>query len=169
MENRLIRAPITLPRRVLDCGFGAGHWAIDIAKQFPKSEVTGIDISPHMIPEDLPDNVDLQVDDLNLSFTFPSAHFDLVHSQMEDAHSLSMWSQCYHACLDRRKDPRAALRLEHRMIAAGFTDIQLDMIVLPMSPWATNEYIRKIGEVNLEHVPELLESLICYPMTQIAR
>ncbi|KAG6011608.1 hypothetical protein E4U54_007987 [Claviceps lovelessii] len=81
-DNRLFQAPIAQPKRILDCGFGAGDWAIDVANQFPESEVVGIDISPHMIPDDLPDNLDLQIDDLNLSFTFPSAHFDLVHSQM---------------------------------------------------------------------------------------
>ncbi|KAL7920021.1 S-adenosyl-L-methionine-dependent methyltransferase [Trichoderma austrokoningii] len=35
-----------------------------------------------MIPEELPDNLDLQVDDLNGEFTFPSNHFDVVHSQL---------------------------------------------------------------------------------------
>ncbi|QUC17286.1 uncharacterized protein UV8b_01527 [Ustilaginoidea virens] len=81
-DNRLIFPPVTSPRRVLDCGFGAGDWAIDVAKHFPSCEVIGIDISPHMIPEDQPPNLDLQIDDLNARFTFPSAHFDMVHSQM---------------------------------------------------------------------------------------
>ncbi|GKU02159.1 umta methyltransferase [Fusarium langsethiae] len=35
-----------------------------------------------MIPENPPDNMELQVDDLNARFTFKSNHFDLVHSQM---------------------------------------------------------------------------------------
>ncbi|UKZ47714.1 hypothetical protein TrVGV298_001940 [Trichoderma virens] len=48
----------------------------------PIDEVVGLDISPHMIPEVLPDNLDLQVDDLNGEFTFPSNYFDVVHSQM---------------------------------------------------------------------------------------
>lgn len=30
-----------------------------------KLQVIGLDISPHMIPEELPDNLDLQIDDLN--------------------------------------------------------------------------------------------------------
>ncbi|GAB0138897.1 hypothetical protein EsDP_00007118 [Epichloe bromicola] len=81
-DNKLIFPPVDQPRRILDCGFGAGDWAIDVAKQFPESEVIGLDISPHMISADLPDNLDLQIDDLNASFTFSSAHFDVVHSQM---------------------------------------------------------------------------------------
>ncbi|PKS08897.1 hypothetical protein jhhlp_003510 [Lomentospora prolificans] len=81
-DNRLIFPPIRNPRRILDCGFGAGNWAIDVAERYPNCEVTGIDVSPHMIPEDIPDNFDPQIDDLNGRFTFPSNHFDLVHSQM---------------------------------------------------------------------------------------
>ncbi|QPC62134.1 hypothetical protein HYE67_004365 [Fusarium culmorum] len=46
------------------------------------NSVLGIDISPHMIPENPPDNMELQVDDLNGRFTFKPNHFDLVHSQM---------------------------------------------------------------------------------------
>ena len=34
-----------------------------VAKSFV--QVLGIDVSPHMIPENPPDNMELQVDDLN--------------------------------------------------------------------------------------------------------
>ncbi|KAF5634119.1 methyltransferase [Fusarium sp. NRRL 25303] len=51
-----------------------------VAKSF--AQVLGIDVSPHMIPENPPDNMELQVDDLNGRFTFRSNHFDVVHSQM---------------------------------------------------------------------------------------
>ncbi|OIW32463.1 S-adenosyl-L-methionine-dependent methyltransferase [Coniochaeta ligniaria NRRL 30616] len=81
-DNRLIFPPLPAPRRILDCGFGSASWAIDVAEQFPTCEVTGIDIYPNMAPEDLPPNLDLQVDDLNSPFTFGSNHFDLVHSRL---------------------------------------------------------------------------------------
>ncbi|KAH6966463.1 S-adenosyl-L-methionine-dependent methyltransferase [Fusarium venenatum] len=81
-DRRLIFPPIRSPRRVLDCGCGTGDWAMEVATQYPDSEVLGIDVSPHMIPENPPDNMELQVDDLNARFTFKSNHFDLVHSQM---------------------------------------------------------------------------------------
>ncbi|TPX14990.1 uncharacterized protein E0L32_004820 [Thyridium curvatum] len=48
----------------------------------PVDEVVGVDISPHMIPEETPGNLDLQIDDLNRPFTFPSNYFDLVHSRL---------------------------------------------------------------------------------------
>lgn len=81
-EDRLIFPPIRRPRRVLDCGYGAGAWALDVADQYPNCEVIGVDISPHMRPDDEPDNLILQVDNLNRRFTFPSNYFDLVHSRL---------------------------------------------------------------------------------------
>lgn len=81
-DDRLIFPPVPRPRRVLDCGYGAGSWAIEAALRYPECEVTGVDISSHMIPDDIPDNLWLQVDDLNRPFTFPSNWFDLVHSRL---------------------------------------------------------------------------------------
>ncbi|KAL6893259.1 S-adenosyl-L-methionine-dependent methyltransferase [Trichoderma evansii] len=81
-DNRLIFPPVNRPKVILECGFGAGDWSVDVAEQYPDAEVIGLDISPHMIPEELPDNLDLQVDDLNGDFTFPSNHFDVIHSQL---------------------------------------------------------------------------------------
>ncbi|KAF4973850.1 hypothetical protein FZEAL_9196 [Fusarium zealandicum] len=81
-DNRLIFPPIRSVRRILDCGCGPGDWAMQVASQYPDAEVLGIDVSPHMIPENPPDNMELQVDDLNSRFTFRSNHFDVVHSQM---------------------------------------------------------------------------------------
>ncbi|KAB5576496.1 S-adenosyl-L-methionine-dependent methyltransferase, partial [Coniochaeta sp. 2T2.1] len=110
-DNRLIFPAMPNPTRILDCGFGTASWAIDVAEQFPSCEVrrnysvtapqrptlangassglsqpdhgvTGIDIYPNMAPEDLPPNLDIQVDDLNSPFTFHSNHFDLVNSRL---------------------------------------------------------------------------------------
>ncbi|KAL2109216.1 hypothetical protein VUR80DRAFT_2803 [Thermomyces stellatus] len=93
-DNRLIFPPIRNPRRILDCGFGAGDWAIDVAERYENCEVTGIDVCPHMFPEQYPPNFDPQVDDLNGRFTFPSNHFDLVHSQMmADGIHANRWRQ----------------------------------------------------------------------------
>ncbi|OBR12300.1 UMTA methyltransferase [Colletotrichum higginsianum IMI 349063] len=83
-ENQLLFPPITRPRRILECGFGSGDWAIEVAQRHPSCEVVAIDICPHIWPDETetPTNLNLQVDDLNGRFTFPSNHFDLVHSQM---------------------------------------------------------------------------------------
>ncbi|KAK0751040.1 S-adenosyl-L-methionine-dependent methyltransferase, partial [Schizothecium vesticola] len=81
-DNRLIFPPIPRPRRILECGSGSGAWAAEVAEQYPECEVIGIDVYPYPIPEDAPGNFDFQVDDLNSPSTFPSNHFDLVHSRM---------------------------------------------------------------------------------------
>lgn len=81
-DNRLIFPPVLRPRRILDCGYGCGSWAIDVAEQYPNCEVIGIDMYPYPIPNVFPRNLDLQVDDLNSPSTFPTNHFDMVHSRM---------------------------------------------------------------------------------------
>ncbi|CAI7598057.1 unnamed protein product [Penicillium viridicatum] len=81
-DNRLIFPPIYRLKRVLDCGHGSASWAVEVAEQNPDCEVIGVDIAPHMSPDDMPDNLWLQVDDLNRRFTFPANHFDLVHSRL---------------------------------------------------------------------------------------
>ncbi|OJJ58481.1 hypothetical protein ASPSYDRAFT_89227 [Aspergillus sydowii CBS 593.65] len=81
-DHRLVFPPITRLRRVLDCGYGTGSWAIDVAEQNPDCEVIGVDIYPFMNPDDTPENLWLQVDDLNRPFTFPTNYFDLIHSRL---------------------------------------------------------------------------------------
>ncbi|KAJ5671155.1 hypothetical protein N7507_000282, partial [Penicillium longicatenatum] len=81
-DNRLVFPPIRRLRRVLDCGHGAASWAVEVAERHPDCDVIGVDIAPHMSPDDIPDNLWLQVDDLNRPFTFPPNHFDLVHSRL---------------------------------------------------------------------------------------
>ncbi|KAL4916958.1 S-adenosyl-L-methionine-dependent methyltransferase [Aspergillus aurantiobrunneus] len=81
-DNRLVFPPISRLRRVLDCGYGTGSWAIDVAEQNPECEVIGVDIYPLMNPDDTPENLWLQVDDLNRPFTFSPNYFDLVHSRL---------------------------------------------------------------------------------------
>ncbi|KAK0619843.1 S-adenosyl-L-methionine-dependent methyltransferase [Immersiella caudata] len=81
-ENRLIFPPIPRPRRILECGSGSGAWAAEVAELYSECEVIGIDIFPYFVPEDLPANLEFQVDDLNSPSTFQSNYFDLVHSRM---------------------------------------------------------------------------------------
>ncbi|KAJ5974419.1 hypothetical protein N7481_011629 [Penicillium waksmanii] len=81
-DDRLIFPPIRRPRRVLDCGHGSASWAVEVAEQYPDCQVIGVDIAPHMSPDDVPENLWLQVDNLNRNFTFPANHFDLVQSRL---------------------------------------------------------------------------------------
>ncbi|KAA8904481.1 S-adenosyl-L-methionine-dependent methyltransferase [Sphaerosporella brunnea] len=80
-DGRLIFPPIENPQNILDCGYGSGAWAVDVAEKYPDCQVVGVDITPHMQPDGVPRNLWLQADDLNDPFTFPSNEFDLVHSR----------------------------------------------------------------------------------------
>ncbi|KAH7375861.1 S-adenosyl-L-methionine-dependent methyltransferase [Plectosphaerella cucumerina] len=66
-NNRLVPPELSRPRKILDLGSGTGDWAVEVAKTFPACEE---------------DNLVLQVDNVNESFTWPRNEFDLVHSQM---------------------------------------------------------------------------------------
>ncbi|KAF8241988.1 S-adenosyl-L-methionine-dependent methyltransferase, partial [Wilcoxina mikolae CBS 423.85] len=79
-NDRLIFPPIQNPGRILDCGYGSGAWCFDVAEKYPDCQVIGVDITPHMRPDEIPRNLWLQVDDLNEPFTFQE-EFDLVHSR----------------------------------------------------------------------------------------
>ncbi|KAL2046992.1 hypothetical protein N7G274_001010 [Stereocaulon virgatum] len=55
-DGKLIFPPMTKVENVLDCGYGSASWAIEVAEQYPDCEVIGVDISPHMKPDDTPEN-----------------------------------------------------------------------------------------------------------------
>lgn len=38
-DNRLIFPPVSRLKMVLECGFGAGDWSVDVAEQYPNAEV----------------------------------------------------------------------------------------------------------------------------------
>ncbi|CAG8688087.1 10574_t:CDS:2, partial [Ambispora gerdemannii] len=67
--------------RILDFGCGAGTWAIEIAKEFPNCEVTGVDISTFFpINNDTPNVKFLEHNfQENLQLPFDDNTFDLVH------------------------------------------------------------------------------------------
>ncbi|KAI2781912.1 S-adenosyl-L-methionine-dependent methyltransferase [Daldinia loculata] len=95
-DGRSIFPPMGALRRVLDCGFGTGMWAFQVAWENPRKPlqparfnrkkiglVIGIDVSPHHYnPEESVENLYLNVDNLNMPLSFPSNHFDLVNSRL---------------------------------------------------------------------------------------
>ncbi|KAK1750094.1 S-adenosyl-L-methionine-dependent methyltransferase [Echria macrotheca] len=96
-DDQLYLAPIgDHPQRVLDVGTGTGIWAIDFADQFPSAEVIGLDISP-IQPEWVPPNLQFQIDDAQLPWTFPRNHFDFIH--IRNLHGgISDWPALYREC-----------------------------------------------------------------------
>ncbi|KAG8833991.1 hypothetical protein FRC17_009717 [Serendipita sp. 399] len=71
------------PPKVLDLGCGTGIWAISIAREFPHSQVVGIDLSPVPVESDsLPSNCRFEVDDINNGLSHFYDSFDLVHARL---------------------------------------------------------------------------------------
>ncbi|PNY23119.1 Uncharacterized protein TCAP_06929 [Tolypocladium capitatum] len=160
------------------------------------AQVLGIDASPHMVPEDPPSNLEIQIDDLNGRFTFPSDHFDVVHSQMMaggihanrwgsyvrdifrvlrpggwcqmvEIYFNAQWSSQYLDAMQPYKNPRAALQLPNWMRSAGFTEVESRLLTLPMCAWSNEPRDHSIGLANSENVAQLLQSLALYPFTQL--
>jgi SAM-dependent methyltransferase len=75
-------APLKRPKRVLDIGCGTGKWCIEMAKEFPRCQVEGIDLSP-IQPAVTPDNVDFFIDDIRRREWWKSAQpYDYIHTRM---------------------------------------------------------------------------------------
>ncbi|KAL8719288.1 MAG: hypothetical protein Q9225_003690 [Loekoesia sp. 1 TL-2023] len=60
-DGRLFFPPVQRVRSVLDCGYGAASWGVEVAETDSSCTVIGVDISPHMKPDDLPENFIPQV------------------------------------------------------------------------------------------------------------
>ncbi|KAM7211956.1 secondary metabolism regulator LAE1 [Rhypophila decipiens] len=68
------------PKRILDIGTGTGIWAVEMGDLYPSAEVIGTDLSPIQTPW-VPPNVQFQIDDATLPWTFPPSHFDFIHAR----------------------------------------------------------------------------------------
>ncbi|KAK7416159.1 hypothetical protein QQX98_005356 [Neonectria punicea] len=79
LDNKLYLPPIEKnPQKILDIGTGTGIWAINIADEFPSAKVIATDITPTQ-PSWVPPNVEFQIDDAQLDWTFEPESFDFIH------------------------------------------------------------------------------------------
>lgn len=78
LGGKLHLAPLSSPHNILDVGTGTGIWAIDMADAYPSASVVGTDLSP-IQPLFVPPNCAFEIEDLNLSWTYPTNHFDFIH------------------------------------------------------------------------------------------
>ncbi|KAL5407410.1 hypothetical protein PMIN03_000414 [Paraphaeosphaeria minitans] len=83
-EERHFFPSIPNPRSILECGYGRGQWAVQVAEDYEQCEVTGLDIYPEPLP-DQPDNLSLYGYNLNDRFDVPDVFeykpYDLIHSR----------------------------------------------------------------------------------------
>lgn len=59
------------------------------------------------------------------------------NGSITDSHALRQWSNKYFQALDSIKDMRAPMRLQSLCAAAGFVEVELKMIPLPMCGWSS--------------------------------
>jgi ubiquinone/menaquinone biosynthesis C-methylase UbiE len=64
-----------------------------MADQFPSAEVIGTDISPTQ-PNWVPPNLQFQIDDAQLDWTFPDNHFDFIHLRYMQG-AIDDWPKMY--------------------------------------------------------------------------
>ncbi|KAL6150105.1 hypothetical protein ACJQWK_02815 [Exserohilum turcicum] len=70
------------PKRMLDIGCGTGKWCFEMANEFPKCRVEGIDLSP-IQPKISCENVDFFMDDINRpEWWHCTQPYDYIHTRM---------------------------------------------------------------------------------------
>ncbi len=76
-------APIQYPKSILDVGSGTGRWAHEMATQFPRSKVFGLDIDSSSSRADntIPTNYRFVAGNVLKELPFPDMTFDFVHQR----------------------------------------------------------------------------------------
>ncbi|KAF9181225.1 hypothetical protein BGZ51_005585 [Haplosporangium sp. Z 767] len=68
--------------RILDVATGTGVWALEMAHEFPKAEIHGVDISS-IFPADIkPSNCHFQLCNILDGLPFPDNHFDFIYQRL---------------------------------------------------------------------------------------
>ncbi len=83
-------APVGTPHSVLDVGCGTGRWGAEMAQQFPRANVVGVDIMPptptdtavQQGREKAPDNYVFVPGDVTKGLQFEDNTFDFVHMRL---------------------------------------------------------------------------------------
>ncbi|KAJ1549555.1 hypothetical protein HK405_011091 [Cladochytrium tenue] len=79
--QRDLFADDTVSAKILDVGCGTGSWCIDMAKQFPHADVTGIDLVSYERTE-VPDNLTFEMGNVLEGLKYPDNTFDFVHQRL---------------------------------------------------------------------------------------
>ncbi|KAF5610737.1 demethylmenaquinone methyltransferase [Fusarium subglutinans] len=94
LDDKLFLAPIgDHPQKILDIGTGTGIWAINVADEYPSASVIATDITPTQ-PSFVPPNVEFQIDDAQLEWTFEPESFDFIHIRYLQG-TIANWDRLY--------------------------------------------------------------------------
>lgn len=69
-EGRLFFPPIQHPKKVLDCGYGRGNWALEMAQTYPDSEVGPSLLD--LLPTRIRDGREGTEEETNMQIFYPS-------------------------------------------------------------------------------------------------
>lgn len=84
-------APIGQPAAILDVGCGTGRWAMEVASQFPRANVVGLDVAPPSPEREAslgyglatrPDNYAFVAGNVLEGLAFTPASFDFTHQRL---------------------------------------------------------------------------------------
>lgn len=83
-------APVDEPHDILDVGCGTGRWGAELAQQFPRANVVGVDIAPPASTDtavrqghgEAPDNYVFVQGDITKGLPFGDNSFDFVHMRL---------------------------------------------------------------------------------------
>jgi len=73
-------APVGSPARILDVGSGTGQWAHEVAREFPRAAVVGLDLEPGK--DGAPANYHVVLANLLGGLPFADGSFDYVHQRL---------------------------------------------------------------------------------------
>ncbi|CAE6417728.1 unnamed protein product, partial [Rhizoctonia solani] len=157
------------PKDILDVASGSGIWVIEIAQEFPQSQVVGIDLSmPGFLGQNIPENASFVVADVTKYFPFEDASFDVV--QMRIVPSVRLLGHIIHRSKQtefklKQINERTLIYQEiHRVLRPGGV-IQLVELSTPVSrrgtrPPALDEIDQAVARGGHVHKKDENESLL---------
>ena len=63
------------------------------------------------------------------------------NGSITESNTARQWSQKYMESMEGTKEPRAGLRLQSLLVGAGFNEVDVQMIRIPLCAWLAGRYI----------------------------